>query len=130
LRVSLIFGAEEDGVEGMASSSSIIAVMGGLVARGDGTATGCPKAEPGRPKPLRLEGRVAEGGGGLAIEPVGVGPDGAVPLLNSAQRGHFRFVSLEVNGIRTQWDASAESTYSCAPFDRNDHNAAVQKQMS
>ena len=85
------------------ASSSTIAVMGGLVARGDGTATGCPKADPGRPKPLRLEGSVAEGGGGLAIEPVGVGTDGAVPLLNSAQRGHFRFVSLGrgINRVRT-----------------------------
>lgn len=68
-------------------------VIGGLVAKGEETATGCLKAEPGRPKPLRLIGSVAEGGGGLVIEPEGVDGVGTFPLLNSAQRGHFRLVS-------------------------------------
>lgn len=38
---------------------------------------------------------MADGGGGLAIEPEpdGVGVAGTVPLLNSAQRGHLRLVS-------------------------------------
>lgn len=88
--MSLIFGAEE--------TSSSIAVIGGLVARGEETATGWPNAvlPPGRPNPPRIGGIVADGGGGLAIEPEpdGVGAAGTVPLLNSAQRGHLRLVSM------------------------------------
>ena len=69
--------------------------MGGLVARGEGTAAWKPK-----PAPLRLNSAVPgigiPGGGGLPAEPEAPGVlGGAVPLLNSAQRGHFRFVSSQ-----------------------------------
>jgi len=82
----LILGPEAD-------TSSSIAVIGGLIASGDETATGCPNAEL-RLNPPRIGGTLADGGGGLAMEPDGVGADGPpVPLLNSAQRGHLRLVS-------------------------------------
>lgn len=73
------------------SLSMTIADMGGLVAKGEGTAAGNPNdvLEGPRLKP-RFGGKA---GGGLVAEPDGVGAVGAVPLLNSAQRGHFRFVS-------------------------------------
>ena len=80
----MIFGF----VEGVGSSST--ADIGGLVAKGDGTAAGNPKDETGGP---RLNPRLATRGGGLAAEEEGRGVAGAVPLLNSAHRGHFRFVS-------------------------------------
>jgi hypothetical protein len=76
-----------------ASASSSRADIGGLVARGEGTAAGKLKEGP-RLNP-RL-GKFAVVGGGLVAEPEGVGVTGAVPLLNSAQRGHFRFVSTWV----------------------------------
>lgn len=94
--VNLSLGAAE-GDKGSISSS--MAVMGGLVARGEETATGCPNAElpTGRLNPASIGEMAAAGGGGLAIvpEPEGVAAAelGTGPLLNSAQRGHLRFVS-------------------------------------
>lgn len=104
--VSLIFGAaagaaeEEEGVPGGSALpvSSSIANTGGLVAKGDGTPAANPKADvlPVLEGP-RLNPRFANpgavGGGGLAAEAEGVKGGGAVPLLNSAHRGHLRFVS-------------------------------------
>jgi len=78
-------------VDGAAGSSSI-ADTGGLVANGEGTATGKPKAgfEGPRLNP-RLGILIA---GGLVAEPEGTSDAGAVPLLNSAHRGHLRFVFI------------------------------------
>lgn len=94
-KVSLILGPDPDGVGGIMSLSMTIADIGGLVAKGEGTAAGNPNGvlEGPRLKP-RFDGKVAEAGGGLVAEPDGVGAVGAVPLLNSAQRGHFRFVFM------------------------------------
>lgn len=97
--VSLIFGpaAADEGVPGNELSSSI-ACIGGLVAKGDGTAAGNPKERllppTGGPrlKP-KFTNPGAVGGGGLVAEVDGVRGGGIVPLLNSAQRGHLRFVS-------------------------------------
>lgn len=105
--VSLIFGAadaagvvEVEGVPGgnalPVSSSS--ASTGGLVANGDGT----PAANPKEVLPVfegpRLNPKFANpgavGGGGLAADAEGVRGGGAVPLLNSAHRGHLRFVFI------------------------------------
>ena len=86
--VNLILDAE-----GAASSS--MAERGGLVARGEETAAGNPnELAPGRlnpspPNPPPM-------GEALAAEVEGVGGTGAVPLLNSAQRGHLRLVSVNV----------------------------------
>lgn len=102
--VSLIFGPDaldEEGVPGgkMLPLSSSIADMGGLVANGDGTAAGNPNDERLLPPTggPRLNPRFvnpgAVGGGGLVAEAEGVRGGGTVPLLNSAQRGHLRFVS-------------------------------------
>jgi len=72
--------------------------MGGLVAKGDGTAAGNPKERLLPPiggprlKP-KFANPGAVGGGGLVAEVDGVREGGTVPLLNSAQRGHLRFVS-------------------------------------
>jgi len=43
-----------------------------------------------------MGGTVADGGGGLAIEPEpeGVAAAETAPLLNSAQRGHLRLVFI------------------------------------
>ena len=76
-----------------ASASSSWADIGGLVARGEGTAAGKPKAALEGPRWNPRLGKFAVVDGGLVAEPEGVGVTGAVPLLNSAQRGHFRFVS-------------------------------------
>ena len=92
LSVNLILGAEPLGVPGMASSS--MADMGGLVAKGDGTAAGNPNAAAEGPRLKPRLGRFAAVGGGPVAEPDGVEAAGAVPLLNSAQRGHFLFVSI------------------------------------
>lgn len=104
LSVSLIFGAdavEEEGVPGANTLllSSSIASIGGLVANGDGTAAGNPNDERPLPptggprlKPKFVNPEVV-GGGGLVAEAEGVRGGGTVPLLNSAQRGHLRFVS-------------------------------------
>jgi len=99
--VSLIFGpaAADEGVPGSeVALSSSIACIGGLVAKGDGTAAGNPKERllPPTGGP-RLKPKFANpgavGGGGLVAEADGVRGGGIVPLLNSAQRGHLRFVS-------------------------------------
>lgn len=96
--VSLIFGPDE-GVPGSeVALSSSIACIGGLAAKGDGTAAGNPKERllPPTGGP-RLKPKFANpgavGGGGLVAEVDGVRGGGIVPLLNSAQRGHLRFVS-------------------------------------
>jgi hypothetical protein len=84
LRVSLILGAE--------GASSGAAMTGGLVASGEGTWSEL------WPKPRELL-RLGVNGGGLpadpdAAAPAGVGvAGGCAPELNSAQRGHLRFVS-------------------------------------
>lgn len=68
--------------------------MGGLVARGEGTAAGKPKDVVDGPRLKPRLGRLGVGGGGLEAEGVaGVEGTGAVPLLNSAHRGHLRLVS-------------------------------------
>lgn len=90
LRVSLILGAE--GV------SSGAAMTGGLVARGEGTWSEL------WPKPREL--RLGVNGGGLPADPdaaaaAGVGvAGGCAPELNSAQRGHLRFVSVSEKKTR------------------------------
>jgi hypothetical protein len=84
LSVSFIFGA--------AGTSSDAATTGGLVASGEGTCS-----ELLGPKPSEV--RLGVNGGGLPAGPdaeaeAGVGvAGGCVPELNSAQRGHLRFVS-------------------------------------
>jgi hypothetical protein len=85
LSVSFIFGA--------AGTSSNAATTGGVVASGEGTCS-----ELIWPKPSELL-RLGVKGGGLPADPdavaetaVGVA-GGCVPELNSAQRGHLRFVS-------------------------------------
>ena len=87
--MSLSLGAALEGTDG---STLSIADTGGLVARGDGTAALKPKEafcegllNPPKPDPPGVAG------GGLV--PVGVAGTGGAPLLNSAQRGHFRLVS-------------------------------------
>lgn len=80
-----------------ASDSSIpIADNGGLVANGEGTAAPNENDElcVGRLNPLR-PGTPGVIGGGLVAEVGGTG-SGGVPLLNSAQRGHFRLVSTRI----------------------------------
>jgi len=66
--------------------------MGGLVARGDGTAAGKPNEEVEGPRLNPRLGKFGVAGGGLVADVEGVA--GAVPLLNSAHRGHFRFVFM------------------------------------
>lgn len=121
--VSLIFGFAIDGVDGIPSSS--MADTGGLVANGEGTAAGNPNAAPEEP---RLNPKVGNPeGGGLVAEPEGMGVPGPVPLLNSAQRGHFRFVSASLlftrrrkkkdGGIRTH--VSHLSTVTAPPLQYN-----------
>lgn len=87
LSVSFIFGA--------AGTSSEAAITGGVVASGEGTCS-----ELIWPKPSELL-RLGVNGGGLPADPdaeaetaVGVA-GGCVPELNSAQRGHLRFVSMK-----------------------------------
>lgn len=67
--------------------------MGGLVASGDGTATGKPNAAVDGPRLNPRLGRLGVWGGGLVADPEAGDGTGAVPLLNSAQRGHLRLVS-------------------------------------
>jgi len=51
--------------------------------------------------PLNDElGKLAEGGWGLDAVAEGVEGVGAAPLLNSAQRGHLRFVSVKAREKR------------------------------
>jgi hypothetical protein len=90
LSVSFIFGA--------AGTSSDAATTGGLVASGEGTCN-----EVLGPKPSELL-RLGVNGGGLLAVPdaeaeTGAGvAGGCVPELNSAQRGHLRFVSEKGKG--------------------------------
>jgi hypothetical protein len=64
---------------------------GGLVASGEGTAAGKPNVGASAPRLNPRLGRFGvPGAGGLTAEPVGVEGPG---VLNSAQRGHLRFVS-------------------------------------
>ena len=92
----MIFGAA-DGVGGTSSSSSSsmpsssIAVTGGDIANGDGPCDIIAFAGKSPPPPPPPGGDVA--GGLVAEAPPGVGM-GGLPELNSAQRGHFRFVSV------------------------------------
>jgi hypothetical protein len=107
LSVSLILGAalpEPEGVDVpvVSAPGSSIANTGGLVARGDETATGKPKLDTegprANPRLIFWIGSVgvAEPGGGAGLE-ADAGPEGVlagiVLELNSAQRGHLRFVS-------------------------------------
>ena len=91
LSINLIFGAEPLGVPGTASRSSM-ADMGGLVAKGDGTAAGNPNVVVEGPRLKPRLGRFAVVGAGLVAD--GVEGVGTVLLLNSAQRGHLRLVSI------------------------------------
>ena len=87
--MSLSLGAEPEGArEGSVSST---ADTGGLVARGDGPAALNPKEAfcKGLLNPLKLDPPGVAGG----VVADGVAGTGGAPLLNSAQRGHFRLVS-------------------------------------
>jgi hypothetical protein len=103
--VSLIFGAaaaDEEGVPdgSIMPPSSSIANIGGLVANGDGTAAGNPNELPPAGGPRlnpKLVNPGAVGAVGLVAGADGVRGGGTVPLLNSAQRGHLRFVSIEAH---------------------------------
>jgi hypothetical protein len=95
-KVNFSLGAAEGPVFGELASSTIPDI-GGLVARGDGTATGKPKAEADGPRLNPRFGKFGVVGGGLVAEVEGAA--GAVPLLNSAHRGHLRLVST-YQGIR------------------------------
>jgi len=99
--VSLSFGADPDGVGGTSSSSSI-AITGGLVASGDGPwvlpkaseglgRRAIPPTTPSVPKLKLADGIEGEAAGGLLAGGVGTAP---VPELNSAQRGHLRLVFM------------------------------------
>ncbi len=87
--MSLIFGA--------AGTSSDAATTGGVVASGEGT-----WSKLLGPKPSDVL-RLGVNGGGLPAVPdteaeTGVGvAGGCAPELNSAQRGHLRFVSKKGN---------------------------------
>jgi hypothetical protein len=85
LSVSLIFGA--------VGTSPAAAITGGLVASGEGT-----WSELLGPKPSELL-RLGVNGGGLPADPAAeaAAAGGCVPELNSAQRGHLRFVSEREN---------------------------------
>lgn len=65
--------------------------MGGLVARGDDTATGKPNDDVDGPRLKPRLGRFGVVGGGLVAD---ADAEGAGPLLNSAHRGHLRFVFM------------------------------------
>lgn len=87
---NLILGAEL--VDG---ASSYAVVIGGLVARGL-EAVGSANEGP------RLNPRFDWDGvaGGLVAGEAAEGIAGAVPELNSSQRGHFRFVSEKNYSVR------------------------------
>ena len=77
------------------SSSTSMADTGGLVASGEGTAAGKPKAGPRlKPIPPGGGGLVTLAGPALLLAGVGTGI-GGVALLNSAHLGHLRFVSTK-----------------------------------
>lgn len=106
-----------------------MADIGGLVARGDGTAAGKPKEVFGGPRLKPRFGRAEVGGGGLAREPAGAGVIGAVPLLNSAQRGHFRFVSTSEMSWHGNATRPRSDTYSCVPSVHNVRNVSETDRM-
>ena len=118
--MSFIFGA--------VGTSSNAATTGGVVASGEGTCS-----ELIWPKPSELL-RLGVNGGGLPADPdaVAVGvAGGCVPELNSAQRGHLRFVSERERGkkfgMRGKHSTIVENgivgkrglTYSYDPFGRS-----------
>jgi hypothetical protein len=104
-------------------ASFTIPDMGGLVASGEGTATGNPNEDVDGPRLNPRLGKFGVVGGGLVADVEGA--EGAVPLLNSAHRGHFRFVSAHQGGQAVAWFQRIV-TYSCAPFVRNVHIASVR----
>lgn len=133
LIVSFNLGAAV-GVGGGASSSS--ADMGGLAARGEGTAAANLSADD-----------AAIGGGGMASEafpnPAGADPlgtsgedidgppltlgvsgGGAVPELNSAHRGHLRLVSVSSARRECADGGGGDCTYSCGPSARSARSGA------
>ena len=99
-----------------------MADTGGLVARGEGTAALKPKETfcDGLLNPLKLDVFGVTGGGLVADGVVGTG---GAPLLNSAQRGHFRLVSAA--GLEFKKCDASRNTYSYAPFVRSVRSAAV-----
>ena len=109
----MILGAPE-GVAGTSSSSSSIGTIGGLVASGEGPwepgklnegparseldAPGENNASDPPPRLKLLLVPVGDVAGGEDAEAVG---SGGVPWLNSAQRGHLRFVSAQE--VQEKW---------------------------
>jgi len=77
-------------------ASSTIPDIGGLVARGDGTAAGKPNEDVEGPRLNPRLGKFGVVGGGLVADDEGAA--GVVPLLNSAHRGHLRLVSVDYSG--------------------------------
>lgn len=106
--------------------------MGGLLAKGEGTAAGNPNAALEGPRLKPRLGKFAVVEGRLVAEPDAAEPVGAVPLLNSAHRGHFRFVSKKKrkekgrSNCEYEADYNAKMTYSCGPSDHNDHTVSVK----
>jgi hypothetical protein len=97
--VSLILGTDVAGAGVGVGSSPAMPDTGGLVARGDGTAAGKPKVLRATPRLNPRFGRfgvpgTTAGVPGGATDPGGVEGPG---VLNSAQRGHLRFVSVRSN---------------------------------
>lgn len=72
--------------------------------------------------PLKLDA-FGVAGGGLVAD--GVAGTGGAPLLNSAQRGHFRLVSTAP--CQNSKIAGEKATYSCDPSVRSGRSAAVKK---
>lgn len=64
-------------------------------------------------------------GGGLVADTGAAAGTGAAPLLNSAQRGHLRLVSVTKKfSHQAQIGKKIGVTYSCGPSDHNGHNAS------
>ena len=146
--VSLIFGAPPPsaGVAGPSYPSSLIASdddTGGLVASGEGTAAGCPNALGARkPAISGLSAKLTLGVGGAAVGLVadaGVPTAGGALELNSAQRGHLRFVSVRAfvrSFVRRCLSVSPwldkgrrdHGTHSCGPSARSGRTASVKRQ--
>ena len=87
-------GADE--LFGEPASSTIpgtIPDIGGLVARGDGTAAGNPNEAVEGPRLNPRLGKFGVAGGGLVADVDGA--EDVVLLLNSAHRGHLRLVSVD-----------------------------------
>ena len=145
---SLSLGTDGDIIGSSSSSSSpsasAPAVRGGLIASGEGPCASKPEAPgalsvlepaPGVKRVLPAPNAVVSVGdvalaGGLDAEAAGV--RGGAPELNSAQRGHFRFVSAQ-GGTRisrrvlSRDEGQADSTYSCAPSDRSDRIVSEER---